>query len=302
MTRTKHDIVTDMAIEEAKMLASLRRLREQTIELAGLVPEEPTRPPVDPVDPPVEPERPEPDEFGSAKDRYNEDWGGSMSVYVDDMTTPESLLLSCRDVHTGIVPDRLTISIDAGTVVEGMWIGGGHKYAISNADGSPLKNLRVMFGQGSRVDGFKIGTSRGGMEGELRLVNPRLRADDRDVGKAEFIGGQEYVVEKQGDEEAVTLEEEEAMHNGASQGDFAPLRVLDHMPMLHIVAINTIVEVDPSWVGYDGMGIKWAVFLKKCMATFDGITADSAREHTFYQNNTGDLFRGERCKPTQACN
>jgi len=254
------------------------------------VPEIPVDPDPDPpVDPEPEPVDPDPLDFASASDRYSASWPTHTVVAIDASMTKMEILNAVRGSDSGGTVKPGTVVMVSG-VIEGLWIGGGHAYAISNADGSPLGDLCLDFMPGARVDGFKIGDSKGGIEGELRLVNPVLRADDMDVTVKPLPDGTYGVVKTDLDAEPVIIDSDEAMHNGETMGDFAPLRLLNHMPGLHLVAIATSIEVDDRWKSYDGMGIKWAVLLKTCRATFDGFIADPAREHSFYYHNTVDLF------------
>lgn len=180
-------------------------------------------------------------------------------------------------------------------VVEGMWVGGGHAHAISNEDGTPVGDLEFVGQAASRIDGLKIGDNKGGCEGEIRFRSLNVRADDRDVEIEQLLDEVgvptgEYLIHKEGEEDAVLVDLDEAHSDGDSQGDFAPIRLLDHMPDMHLILEAVRITVDKAWLGYAGFGIKWACFVKTCRLTVNGLVADAAREHTFYFHNTVDAW------------
>ena len=233
------------------------RTEAELVAIVQAVDDVPVSPDADapPPLPADEPVPPDPLNFADARDRYAPWTTTGPEVSITEGMSPLDIRDALRGAN-GLVVSGTTVRVSG--AIKGLYIGGGHTYAVSNADGSPLGDLRFIFAPGARVDGLKLGNSKGGIEGELRLVDPVLRAASND--------------------------------DGTEMGDFAPLRMLDHMPGMHLVVVNVDVEVDMSWKSYDGFGIKWAVYLKTCRATFYGFAADPAREHSFYYHNTIDLF------------
>jgi len=82
----------------------------------------------------------------------------------------------------------------------------------------------------------------------------------------------------------------EAKADGSSMGDFAPIRGMGAMPNLHMVIDNAILNAPEGWTGYDGFGMKWAMWIKGCRLTVLDTLFGAAREHSIYGHNMLDVW------------
>ena len=82
----------------------------------------------------------------------------------------------------------------------------------------------------------------------------------------------------------------EAKADGSSMGDFAPIRGMAAMPNMHLVLDNALLTAPESWTGYDGFGMKWAMWIKGCRLTVLDTIFSAAREHSVYGHNMLDVW------------
>lgn len=132
--RSKHEIVLDMAVEEAKMLSSLQKLRAYTIELASLVPDEPEI-----VDPPP---------ITGPEDRIPGKLTGDMSV---------------TEVASAISEAKPGTTFECFGALPAIRIGGilgdkpgKHNQVAHHADGSPIRDIHFVRGPDTYSPGWKM--------------------------------------------------------------------------------------------------------------------------------------------------
>ena len=190
--------------------------------------------------------------------------GGVVVEPADDLPSRYEEFVASREVH--LYADMSSQDIDAAmgedptgvrAVVHGsiapIYIGGGKPYSITGPDGTAAHDiLFVGADDTATIRGVKFGTSAGGVSGEIRFSGLTMTP--------------------------------------STDGDFAPLRTLDHMIDMHLILEDIRLETFDDWKAFGGFGMKWGALINGCKLTVIGLVADPAREHTFYIKNCWDVW------------